>query len=211
MRLVIKLIGVLLLSANSWAMDVQVKMLAKGSALLEVNGKQHMMRAGKRSPEGVLLVSADGKGAVIEVDGERYSLGLKRSIATGFVAPAKAQVRIASSNGGHYRTPGRINGLPVQFMVDTGATSVAMNRFEAERLGIDYRAGRPISVNTANGVAQAFVVTLQKVSVGDLELHQVEANVSTSESPSIILLGNSYLRNVDLAVDNGVLVLTSKH
>src|SRR5690606_4610269 len=115
--------------------------------------KQRFLRAGNRSPEGVLLVSANQQAAVIEWDGEQRSLTLNKRISTAFSAPTKAEVRIASGRGGHYVTPGRINGLPVTFMVDTGATMIAMNYQEAERLGIDYRAGTPISVNTANGVA----------------------------------------------------------
>jgi len=95
--------------------------------------------------------------------------------------------------------------------VDTGATSVAMNRFEAERLGIDYRAGTPININTANGATRAYSLTLNSVAVGDVELHQVLANVSESSSPDIILLGNSYLSKVEIAVEEGVLVLKAKH
>lgn len=211
MGLVIRLLCLLLVSLAANATEVQVKMLASGSALLEVDGKQHMLRAGKSSPEGVLLVSATGKEAVVEVDGERHTLKLMRRISSGFVAPNLAEVRIASSTGGHYVTPGRINGMPVQFMVDTGATSIAMNHFEAERLGIDYRAGTPIDINTANGITRAYSVILSRVAVGEVELQQVTANVSTSDSPGIILLGNSYLSKVEMAVEEGVLVLKARH
>jgi aspartyl protease family protein len=193
------------------AMEIQVAMLANGSALLQIDGKQRFLRAGNRSPEGVLLVSANQQAAVIEWDGEQRSLTLNKRISTAFSAPAIAEVRIASGRGGHYITPGRINGLPVSFMVDTGATMIAMNYQEAERLGIDYRAGTPISVNTANGVAKAFKIVLHKVAVGNIELHQVMAAVSTTTSPAIILLGNSYLSKVDMRVDEGVLLLQAKN
>lgn len=193
------------------ALDIEVKMLANGKAILQIDGKQQMLREGVRSPQGVLLVSADGKKAVIEVDGMRRTLTLTRRISTQFVAADKSLVRIASSRGGHYVTPGRINGMPVEFMIDTGATTVAMNYLQAEKLGIDYRAGRPISVNTANGVAQAFEVVLSTVAIGNIELQQVTAAVSTTAFPQVILLGNSYLGKVDMRVDSGVLVLQAKH
>lgn len=193
------------------ALEIQVQMLAEGRALLQIDGKQRMLRSGARSPEGVLLVSADQQQAVIEVDGARRSLKLNRQISTKFSPAEKSEVRIASGRGGHYVTPGRINGMPVNFMVDTGATTVAMNYLEAERLGIDYRGGTPITVSTANGRAKAFLVTLNRVAVGDIELNQVSATVSTTTSPEVILLGNSYLAKVDFRIDQGVLLLQAKH
>lgn len=196
---------------HSQALDIEVKMLAKDSALLQIDGKQRMLRKGATSPEGVLLVSADGKNAVIEIGGKRQTLNLTRRISTHFSASEKAAVHISSSHGGHYVTPGRINGRPVDFMIDTGATMVAMNYLQAEALGIDYRAGNPIKVNTANGVAQAFEITLNSVSVGAVEIKQVRAAVSTTEFPRVILLGNSYLGKIDMRVDDGVLLLQAKH
>jgi aspartyl protease family protein len=194
-----------------FALQIDVKMLASGSALLQIDGKQRFLRSGARSPEGVLLVSADQQAAVIEWEGKRQTLKLNKQISTVFTQADKAEIRIASGRGGHYVTPGRINGLPVTFMVDTGATMIAMNYLEAQRLGIDYRAGTPINVNTANGVAKAFRVTLNRVAVGDIELHQVSAAVSTTESPGVILLGNSYLSNVVMRIDEGVLLLQAKN
>lgn len=202
------LVGLLALPVA--AMDLQVKMLAKDSALIEIDGKQRMLRAGAVSPEGVKLLAADGQQAIVEMNGKRATLKLNRQISTQFKKSEKSEVRIASARGGHHITPGRINGVPVEFMVDTGASIIAMNYREAEKLGIDYRAGKPITVNTANGVAKAYKIVLNRVSVGDIELNQVSAAVSTTESPTIILLGNSYLSNVDMLVDSGVLVLKEK-
>lgn len=200
----------LLLAPQCLALEVEAKMLAQDSAVLQIDGKQRMLRKGARSPEGVLLVSADGKQAVIEVEGKRKTLAMSRQISTQFKAADKTEIRIASGRGQHYRTKGLINGTPVNFFVDTGATYIAMNHFEAERLGIDYRAGKQVKVSTANGLATAFLVTLSSVSVGNIVVHQVQAAVSTTESPTDILLGNSYLSKVDLKIDDGVLVLREK-
>ncbi len=199
-----------LLAAHSSALEVEAKMLAQGSAVIQIDGKQRMLREGSVSPEGVLLVSADGKQAIVEIAGKRKVLGMSRQISTQFRKADKIEIRLASGRGGHYFTKGLINGMPVDFFVDTGATQVAMNYHEAERLGIDYRGGTPITVDTANGSAKAFMVTLQSVSVGNIVVHQVIANVSTTSSPSVILLGNSYLSKVDLKIDHGVLVLAEK-
>ena len=198
------------LASVCFGLEVEATMLAQGSAILIIDGSQHMLREGNKSPEGVLLVSADGKQAVIEIEGKRKTISLSRGIVNQFKAANKTEIRIASSQGGHYVTKGLINGNTVDFLVDTGATSIAMNYIEANRLGIDYRAGTPITVNTANGTAAAFLVTLSSVSVGNIVINQVSAAVSTTDSPSIILLGNSYLSKVDFKIDQGVLVLKEK-
>ena len=209
MKIILTIIFLMLAPMCS-ALEIEAKMLAQGSAVLIIDGTQRMLREGNRSPEGVLLVSADGKQAVLEIEGKRKTISLSHSIGSQFKKASKTEIRIASGVGGHYRTKGLINGVPVDFLVDTGATTIAMNRFMAERLGIDYRGGTPISVNTANGIAKAFVVTLTSVSVGNIVVHQVTAAVSTTDSPSMVLLGNSYLSKVDLKIDQGVLVLSEK-
>lgn len=193
-----------------FGLDIEAKMLAQGSAILVIDGKQRMLREGNRSPEGVLLVSADGKQAVLDIEGKRKTISLSRGIVNQFKAADKTEIRIASSAGDHYRTKGLINGSSVDFLVDTGATMIAMNHFEAERLGIDYRAGDQILMDTANGMAKAFRVTLASVSVGNIIVHQVPAVISSTDSPSVVLLGNSYLSKVDLKIDQGVLVLKEK-
>ncbi|MCP8900169.1 retropepsin-like aspartic protease family protein [Gilvimarinus xylanilyticus] len=193
------------------AADLSAKMLAKGSALIEVNGAQRMLRAGQTSPEGVTLISASRSGARVEYQGQTYDLTLQKHIATSFEQAEKAEVRIASGRGGHYEVAGRINGVAVDFMVDTGATSIAMNSQQAQRLGINYLAGDQTRVSTANGIATAYRVWLDKVSVGSVEVKHVEAVVIVGRSPHVILLGNSYLSLVDMSTDNGVLVLQARH
>lgn len=201
----------LCLQAAANAQVVQVKMLAQGSALIEIDGKQRMLRDGATSPEGVKLVAADRKQAIVEFNGARQTLTLSRRIATRFNAAEKKELRISSGVGGHFYAEGFINGMPVKFMVDTGATTVSMNRLEAERLGIDYLNGTPVMVSTANGNAKKYRVMLERVAVGDIEMRQVDAVVSTTESPEIILLGNSYLSAMEMTIDQGVLLLRKKH
>ena len=206
----ILLFFLLVFTSNSFALEIEAKMLAQGNAVLQIDGKQRMLREGTRSPEGVLLVSADTKQAVIEIDGKKQSLGMSRGISTQFKQATKKDIRIASGYGEHYHVKGLINGTAVNFLVDTGATYVSMGRQEAERLGIDYRAGAPIVMNTANGRANAFQVTLSSVSVGNIVVRNVPAVVNAGDFASELLLGNSYLSKVDLKIDQGVLVLSEK-
>lgn len=140
-----------MLAAAALAADLSAKMLAKGTALIEVDGKQRMLRAGQTSPEGVRLIRASRAGAEVEYQGKTYTLTLERRIATGFAKAEVAQVRISSGRGGHYSAAGQINGSPVEFLIDTGATTVALSGEHAQRLGINYLAGKPTLVSTASG------------------------------------------------------------
>ena len=190
--------------------DIVVKGLFKNGAIAEINGKQRMLKVGRRSPEGVLLISADSQKAVAEVDGERRELVLDQRIGGTYAEPERAEVRIARGDNSHYYTPGRINNRPVNFVVDTGASSIAMHTQQAKALGIQYLRGKVMLVGTANGTTEAYKITLNNVSVGDVVVHNVEAVVMEGMSPDYILLGNSYLSRVEMKVDSGVLVLQAK-
>ena len=108
---------------------------------------------------------------MLRVDGVERVYPLSREYSAGFAEPVRKRLSIAKGIGGHYWVAGSVNGQTVQFLVDTGATSVALNDAHAKRLGIDYRvSGRPLQVNTASGVARGWRVMLDRVKVGDLEV-----------------------------------------
>lgn len=195
--------------SGAQATDVTVKGLFSGSAVLSINGKQRLLKAGKTSPEGVKLIRADSRTAVVEINGQRHQLGISQHIASGFSQPKVLEVRIPEGHGGHYWAAGQINGRPVTFLVDTGATNIAMNRATAEFLGVNYRAGRQAQAQTAGGVKTVYIVTLARVSVGSIVLDQVQASVHLDESPTKVLLGNSFLSQLEMQKDNGVLVLSA--
>lgn len=192
------------------APDIQVQGLFPGRAVLAINGEMRMLRVGEASPEGVALLASSSKEAEIEVEGQRRVLTLTRQIASTFTAAERPEVRIPRSPDSHYRVHGAINGLPVEMMVDTGATTVAMNSREAMRLGIDYRAGERSRSQTAGGMVDTFVVLLDKVSIGGIQAHQVRASVLEGEYPRQVLLGNSLLRQLEMREESDVLLLRQK-
>lgn len=192
------------------SLEITVNGLFNGGAVFVIDGKHRLMREGDRSPEGVVLVSVTKAEATFRYGEQVQSLGMNRTISTQFKKAEKSQTRIATGAGGHFFTPGRINGLAVDFLVDTGATSVAINLPTAKALGLNYRAGEQINMNTANGVASAYIVMLNSVRVGDVEVRNVEAVVSMGDFPAEILLGNSFLGRVEMRRENGVLVLESQ-
>ena len=191
---------------------VVVKGLFKDHAILDIDGHQRMLAAGQRSPEGVLLVSATSQEAVLEIDGKQDTYTLGTQIGSTFKAPEPGRtVTIAPDSTGSYRVAGSINGYQVSFVVDTGATLVAMNRNEAKRMGIQYKLDGDAAVSeTASGRDRIYVVDLKKVTVGDIEVSDVKAAVHDSDFPSVVLLGNSFLSRVKIQQDGRLLQLIGK-
>jgi len=201
----------LIATTTTAAPRVQVVGLFPGAAVLNVDGQRKLVRVGQTGPGGVVVVSADSRGAVLRVEGVERSYGLSRELSSGFAEPERKQLSIAKGQGGHYWIAGSINGQSVQFLVDTGATSVAINENQARRLGIDYRVdGRQIVVGTASGTAKAWKVHLNSVKVGAIDVMGVEAVVVEGASPTEALLGMSFLGRVSWREDQGVLRLESK-
>lgn len=189
------------------AFAVQVEALLPNTAVLMINGQRKTLRAGE-SFQGVTLVSADARTAVLEIAGERQTVGLHRMITTQYAAPEKRQVDIPRNNRLQYVTTAQINGRTAPVIVDTGANIVAMNSAQAERLGIDYRSGSPTRVETASQMVDAWIVSLASVEVGGIRVDNVRASVMEGSFPGTILLGMSYLEHVELQEKDGVLSLS---
>ena len=190
---------------------VQVVGLFPGAAVLNVDGVRKLVKVGQAGPSGVQVVSVDRTGAQLRVEGVERRYELSRDYSQGYSTPEKQQLSIAQGAGGHYWVAGAIKGQPVQFLVDTGATSVAMNEAQARRLGLDFRvSGRPMVVNTASGVAKAWQITLPNVKVGSIDVLGVEAAVLEGDAPTDVLLGMSFLNRVRWREEQGVLQLESK-
>jgi aspartyl protease family protein len=185
--------------------------LFNNSAVVKINGQERILRLGKTSPEGVTLISANAHKAEIDINGQRKMLNLNRGVGTRFSAPPIAEARIASQVNGHYFTPGRINNQNGEFLVDTGATTIAINATTASKLGLEYNKDKSVGVQTAQGTTMAYPVVLNSATVGNVTLNNIEALVLEGEYPTAILLGNSFLSRVNLKVEQGVMVLQSKY
>lgn len=115
------------------------------------------------------------------------------------------EVVLQRNRAGHYVAPGTINATSVTFLIDTGATQVALSESLASRLGV--RRGGNVSVHTANGTATGYVTRLEKVRIGSIEVHDVSALVAPGMEGDIVLLGMSFLKQVEFTQRNGQLIL----
>jgi aspartyl protease family protein len=191
------------------ATDVRVQALFKDRAVLEVDGKQVVLKAGSTHASGLELKRADSQSAVLLMDGQEQEVRIGNHIGSRFSGPPEgAKVALYPDQGGMYFTPGIINGTPVEFLVDTGATHVVLNSNEAKRIGIDFeRKGRPGQASTAAGVVSTWNLELGLVSVGPIKLRDVSASIIVGDSPPQVLLGNSFLGKLKLKRDGQVLEL----
>ncbi|MDE1948320.1 MAG: retroviral-like aspartic protease family protein [Burkholderiales bacterium] len=177
-------------------------------ALLVIDGQTRMLSPGEAAA-GVRLVEIRNGEAVVESDGRRVTLELGGAPAQikGTPAPAGArEIVIPAGPGGHFVVAGSINGHAVRFMIDTGATLVALSQGEAERIGLDYRGASASMIQTANGAVPVRVVTLSSLRVGSIELANVGAVVVPSAMP-MVLLGNSFLSRLQMKREADVMRL----
>jgi aspartyl protease family protein len=207
------LLILLCLCTQAYGADkVEVLGLFKDKAVIAVDGRRHVLNAGQTSPEGVRLISATSEGAVLEIDGKVGTYALGSHIGNVYKPPAEGPtVVIAPDEQGMYYVNGSINNFQVTFVVDTGSTLIAMNRNQAYRIGLDYRMeGRKSTSSTASGLVKVYLVKLDKVRVGDIELTDVPAAVHDGDYPKEILLGNSFLKQVDMTRNGALLKIQEK-
>jgi len=195
------------------AQSVALQGMLGNKALLIVDGGAPRSVAPGESHKGVKVLSTLGDQAVVEINGQRHTLRMgdaPASVGGGAAAARGNRIVLAAGSGGHFFASGAINGRAVQFMVDTGATSIAMGVADAERIGIDYRKGQLSRGNTANGVVTAWLVKLHSVRVGDVEVFDVDAAVLPANSGPL-LLGNSFLSRFQMTRFNDQLVLERRY
>lgn len=185
--------------------------LFTNKAVLEIDGKRRVLSVGQSSPEGVSLLAADSEGALLKIDGKEQRLQLGSHIGSHFTAPEQKSVTLWPTTNGMYQTTGTINGYTIDFLVDTGATTVAMNAVTAKRLGINYRLeGRPGVVETASGREKVYRVILDTVTVGPIRLRNITAMVLEGGMPRHVLLGMSFLGQLDMQREGAALMLKQK-
>jgi len=189
--------------------NILVLGLFKDMVIIKVDDMQYKLRVGEASPEGIKLISSNSDEAILQINGvpQTYTLGSHQS-ARSFQSDKKINEARIYANRGMYMTSGSINGLPVSFLIDTGASSVAMSTEHARQLGINYRyIGQKGAAGTASGYVRTWVFKLKSVRIGSIEVRNVDAAVVEGQGPSTILLGMSFLRHVRMQREGNLLQL----
>ncbi|HSV59735.1 MAG TPA: TIGR02281 family clan AA aspartic protease [Variovorax sp.] len=181
-------------------------------AILMMDGGAPRTLAPGEKLGNVRLVSVQGDQAVVEVAGQRSTLRMDQPVSVGGGGGGAngSRVVLPADSRGHFMTLGAINGRSVNFMVDTGATTVALSAADALRIGLEYKKAQPVKIGTANGVAQAYRVRLNSVRVGDVEVYDVDALVSEQPMP-YVLLGNSFINRFSMQRDGDQMVLVKRY
>lgn len=192
------------------AADVQlVGTFGDKAAVLSIGGAApKTVKVGQRHGGVAVLAVQDGS-ATIEIDGRRRVIRRGQHFRSDPAADARQSVVLAADGRGHFHSEGRVNGGAVRVVVDTGATAVILSAQDANRLGIDYRKGPRGRIQTANGIAAAWRVTLDRVRLGAIELSQVDA-VVIENGPDVVLLGMSFLNRVEMRRDGDSMTLTRR-
>jgi aspartyl protease family protein len=201
-----------LLTAAAWsqaqAQSVGLAGVLGSRALLMVDGGAPRSLAVGDSHQGVKLVAVQGDQAVLDIGGQRVTVRLGESPSNVGQRDLAGTTRLVlnADSRGHFVSQGRINGQLMHFMVDTGASTLAIGAPEAERLGLNYKTGAPVSMNTANGITQGWRIRLDAVRVGDIELSGLDAVVLPLPMP-YVLLGNNVLSRFQMTRSQEHMVL----
>ncbi len=193
-----------------FAAKVTLVGLIGSKAIIVIDGRApRTLAPGQKTAEGVMLLATEKDAASFEIDGKKTVLRMGQAYSAA--RASRQSVTLNADTRGHFVTMGSINGGSVRFLVDTGATFVSLPAAEARRLGIDYLRGQRGQMQTANGVATAYRVTLDSVRIGDIEVNNVDAVVSEGDALGVTLLGMSFLNRMEMKRDGISMTLSKRY
>ena len=128
-----------------------------------------------------------------------------QNLSTKVLENGSKEVVLLGSAHGHYVASGKINYQLVVFLVDTGASFVSIPEQVAQRVGL--KKEHPITASTANGKITVYTTLLEQISIGDITLYNVKADINPNMEGEEILLGMSFLRNLSVTHEDGKLTI----
>ena len=198
-------------SPEANAADVSLIGLMRDRAVLVINGsKPRTLQVGEVTPEKVKLVTANSESAVVEIEGRRQTLTMGQSISLGG-GPGGTKTTLTADGRGHFMVTAQVNGVSMQFIVDTGASVVTISSGDARRAGINYLNAPRGQMQTANGITTGYRVSLDTVRLNDVTLNNVEGVVVEGNVlGGIGLLGMSFLNRMEMRRDGMQMTLTKR-
>ena len=195
------------------ATQLNVVGLFNNKAVVVINGSTPQTISAGQSKSGVKLISATSESATFLVEGKQQTLrmGQAASIIGNNASENNSPVSLYADQAGHYFGNLSINGVSLKYVVDTGATTVALNSGDAKYAKIDYEKGERIVMSTANGDVNAYLVKINTLKIGTIILNNVVATVNEGGSPPMVLLGMTALNRMSMKNDNAILTLSKKY
>jgi aspartyl protease family protein len=195
-------------AAAAQAADVRVVGVSATRAVVSIDGgAPRALAIGQKTAEGVTLLAVEGENATFDIGGRRRTLRMGQLYQT--TGGGNASVTLKADGRGHFLADGTINGAATRFLVDTGATLIAIPGDEARRLGLSFVNAPQGAVKTAAGVVPAYKIRLDTVRVGGITLNAVDAWV-VDRGLDIVLLGMSFLNRTEMRRDGETMVLTKR-
>ena len=182
------------MSADDSANAVYVLLLIMliGSALF---ARQIPMRSGLKMALGWLIIFFIAFAAFTLRDDFRLFGNRLSAEWTGGAVQQGSELRIPRAEDGHYWIEGRLNGEPVRFLIDSGATMTSIGRTTADRVKADSSGGFPVAVETANGTVTAERARVKRLQIGDIAREDFPIHVSQALGDTNVL-GMNFLSSL---------------
>ena len=126
-------------------------------------------------------------------------------LSTRYLEGDVREVTLQRNRDGHYVTNGQINGSEVVFMLDTGATGVAIPAHIARDVGLE--KGPAVEMHTANGRATGYMSNLNRIGIDGIELENVRAVINPNDDSDVVLLGMTFLKEIEFTQRGNELIL----
>jgi aspartyl protease family protein len=198
-------------TSTALAQDIKLIALFKDKAMIYLDGKRVLLHKNKKNRHHILLLSADTEQAVMRYDGKEVIYKLNMLISTSYNKKTQAELILWANNKNMFTTNGKINGQNVNFLVDTGATAIAMSESQAKRLGIAYKSAQKGLAQTAASIVNTWQINLKTVQIGDIKLRNVGAIIIQGNQNSHILLGMTFLSKVNMTRSGDKMHLLQKY
>jgi aspartyl protease family protein len=198
-----------LLPAIAPAQDVGLAGIMGSKAMLMINGGEPQAVPVGQTLDGVKVLAINGDQIMVEIGGKKRPLRVGQHAIGVSNGDGSDKIVMTADIQGHFYTTGTVNGTSVRFVVDTGATSIALGPNDARRIGLDLRQGQRGMTSTANGQVVVTRIPLDTVKIGGITLHNVEAVVLPAEMP-VALLGMSFLNRMEMQRDGSTMTLKKR-
>lgn len=193
------------------AVQINLQGLLGETAVIKVDGQREVVKAGEMITPQIKLLRVEQSQVVLVINGQQQILTLTGApVTTQYNERRRQQHRVYRNTQGMYLAQGAINGQAIPVLVDTGAFSVAISQTTAQQLGLSLPVDRVIQVSTASGEANAYPVTFDSVSVGEITLTQVEGVIVEGDAPSHVLLGQTFLNQINISQQAGFMLLETR-